>query len=520
MNRRDFLLATPTVALATTATAAVPPQIQTRRDRAYRMRVEAAQRLSSAPMPAHADNGDDARYPNFIGSFTKALPHDARGHGQPAAYQALKRALTTRREAHFDAIPLGGTVPLANPQGALAFCLEGGDPQDFALPAPPALASDATAVEMIELYWRAVTRDVPFAHYEDHADIGAAAADLDRQAAYRGPRRVTPNTLFRGTTAGELQGPFISQFLVQDVPMGAMTLTQRSAAPAVGDDHLTDFAAWLANQNGQPPTTTARLGEPRFLATNRDLAEYVHRDFSIQAYQNAALILLSYGTAALTTHNPYKRRRNQGGFVTFGGPAILDLLSRAGQAALKAAWFQKWGVHRRLRPEAYGARVHQQRTGAATYPLPDTLLNAAVLARVHQRQGSYLLSQVYPEGCPTHPAYPAGHAAIAGACVTVLKACFDAQFVLPNPLVAAADGLRRVPYSGEPLSVGGELHKLAANMAFGRDTAGVHWRSDGAAGLQLGEAVALRLLQDDRLTTTEGFAGFSLTDFAGRTVTG
>jgi hypothetical protein len=40
-------------------------------------------------------------------------------------------------------------------------------------------------------------------------------------------------------------------------------------------------------------------------------------------------------------------------------------------------------------------------------------------------------------------------------------------------------------------TVGGELNKLAANVALGRDTAGVHWRSDGVEGLNLGEGVAV-----------------------------
>jgi hypothetical protein len=35
--------------------------------------------------------------------------------------------------------------------------------------------------------------------------------------------------------------------------------------------------------------------------------------------------------------------------------------------------------------------------------------------------------------------------------------------------------------------VGGELHKLAFNMAFGRDAAGVHYRKDQIEGIVLAE---------------------------------
>jgi hypothetical protein len=63
------------------------------------------------------------------------------------------------------------------------------------------------------------------------------------------------------------------------------------------------------------------------------------------------------------------------------------------------------------------------------------------------------------------------------------------------------------------------LNKLASNVAAGRDFSGVHWRSDGAAGLQLGEAVALRIFADERATLGGGFGGFSLTTFDGTALT-
>jgi len=125
----------------------------------------------------------------------------------------------------------------------------------------------------------------------------------------------------------------------------------------------------------------------------------------------------------------------------------------------------------------------------------------------------------YPEGCPTHPAYPAGHACIVGAGVTVLKAFFNETFVIPKPVVAAPDGLSLLPYKGAPLTIGGELNKLASNIALGRNTAGVHWRSDGIEGLKMGESVAIQILKDYRKTYNEDFCGYSLTKFDGTTIT-
>src|SRR5262249_18632986 len=215
----------------------------------------------------------------------------------------------------------------------------------------------------------------------------------------------------------------------------------------------------------------------------------------------------------------HTRSATQGSFVTFGAPHVLDMVARVANAALKAAWCHKWLVHRRLRPEAFAGRMHNHLIGAARYPLHPEVLNSAVVGAVFRAYGTYLLPMAYSEGAPTHPAYPAGHAAVAGACATVLKAFFNESFVLPQPVVASSDGLALVPYRESELTVGGELNKLASNIALGRDVAGVHWRSDGIEGLKLGEAVTIGLLTELRATYTEDFGGFSLTKFDGTTIT-
>jgi hypothetical protein len=125
----------------------------------------------------------------------------------------------------------------------------------------------------------------------------------------------------------------------------------------------------------------------------------------------------------------------------------------------------------------------------------------------------------YPEGSPTHPAYPAGHATLAGACNTVLKWFFKEDLAIPSPVVASSDGSTLNSYTGPTLTVGGELNKLASNASIPRDTAGVHWRTDGEQGMLLGEAMAIGMLQDLANTNNEQFAGLSLTKFDGTTIT-
>jgi hypothetical protein len=132
----------------------------------------------------------------------------------------------------------------------------------------------------------------------------------------------------------------------------------------------------------------------------------------------------------------------------------------------------------------------------------------------------------FPEGSPTHPAYGAGHATVAGACVTILKCWFKESTKLVDigldPVEPTPDALALIPYTGPDageLTVGGELNKIASNVALGRNTAGVHWRSDGSESLKLGEQVAINLLREARGCYNEVFDGFSLTKFDGSTIT-
>jgi hypothetical protein len=209
----------------------------------------------------------------------------------------------------------------------------------------------------------------------------------------------------------------------------------------------------------------------------------------------------------------------QVGNVTFAAPSQLDLVMRVPNPANRAAWCQKWLVHRRVRPEAFGGRIHNQVTGAAKYPIHSDVLNSAALQAVFSAKGSYLLPQAYPAGSPLHPSYPAAHAVTAGAGITVLKALFNESFVIPNAVMPSDDGLSLVPYTGAPLTVGGELNKLASNIALGRDAAGVHYRSDGIEGIKLGEAIAISILRDTATLFHEVFPGFSFTKYDGTPVT-
>lgn len=173
-------------------------------------------------------------------------------------------------------------------------------------------------------------------------------------------------------------------------------------------------------------------------------------------------------------------------------------------------------LHRRLRPEEFAHRVDRAFNHDADYPVHPDLTRSAVLREA--LGGDFLLPMAYPEGSPAHPSYPAGHAVVAGACATALKAFFREDARYPAPVQPSEDGRTLVPYDGPPLILGEEIDKLAWNIAVGRNFAGVHYRSDAIEGLNLGEAVTIAYLAEARMRLTEDFDGFTFTTFDGKPI--
>jgi membrane-associated phospholipid phosphatase len=505
-----------------------------------RLRFEAALANQNATPPdlQHFTNGDERIYANKIANYSKGLPHHGDGTVVVEAYNSLLAALSFRQPEYFNAIPLGGDRKLTNPQAGLAFDLEGADAHSFVQPPPPAFASREQAAEIAENYWMALLRDVPFAQYSANLAAQTAANDLTLFGAdFKGAKspngQVTPNLLFRGLTPGDKAGPFLSQFFYQSCNFGANKLEQKIQTAVPNLDFMNSFEAgagnWLDVQRGvAPPFGNAFDPVPRYIRSGRDIAQWVHVDVLFQAYFQAFLVLAG-ANAPVDDGNPYAANPTQDGFGTFGAPHIATLLCEVSTRALKAVWFQKWFVHRRMRPEVFAARIDRALYHAANYPVHAEILNSlSTDTRLggFMTAGNALLPQTFPEGSPTHPAYGAGHATVAGACVTILKAWFNEQTKLVDlglaPVQPTDDGLNLIAYSGSDagdLTIGGELNKIASNVALGRNIAGVHWRSDATESLKLGEAVAISILRDQKGTYSETFNGFGLTKFDGSTTT-
>ncbi|MEO7195453.1 MAG: vanadium-dependent haloperoxidase [Pseudonocardiaceae bacterium] len=528
-----------------------------RRITARKVRVDAAEEQFLKPNPVHANNGDEDRYPNKIGSSTKGLAHDPNtGEVIPEAYAKLLAALRGGRSTDFDALASNGALGcgdptkqrrFVNPQSAYAYDLEGIDSHQLTQPPAPAFASAQEAGEMVELYWMSLLRDVPFAEYDNNPVAIAAAEDLSKLSDFRGPKvggKVTTQTLFRDEYPGCTTGPYVSQFLLQPVNFGAQSIDTRILTNTAGIDFNTTFTDWLSVINGcQPPASMAIAAGPRVYAYNgRAVAQYVHTDFLYQAYFVACVNLLGgAGTSYLgDAGNPYGQFIDHTGtglplpigmsgapadigFGTFGGPAIATLVCEPATRALKHQWYQKWLVHRRLRPEEFGGHVEVQNLGRATYPFHPDLFKSTVLGAISAKFGSHLLPVAFPEGSPLHTAYGSGHATVAGACVTMLKWFFDESAIIENPMVPEPGKPENlIPYVApkgeEPLTVGGELNKLASNISQARNIAGVHWRTDASAANRLGEEVAIAMLEELGELFNEPYGGFSVTRFDGTTI--
>jgi hypothetical protein len=528
----------------------VPYSSEGREDQCYdyRVRTAHAEKINVGQQP---DNGDATRFTDFSGSYSKASLHDALGVPNAASWLSLKHALKTGEFEDFENIivgtPGGGPNSKHNgPQGALALDLEGIDSHATVIPPAPSVTSNITAAEAVEHYWGAVLRDVPFEEYPANSLVAQAVADMNRLSFPNGghnfeyPFPVTPGNLFRGQFVpgdGNVQGPYISQFMVQPTSFGAQPLNQQyqTFLGGSGSEFMTSVSDYQQIQNGGASVGQLAFDPTfRYIRNGRDLAAYTHVDVLYQAYLTALLVLGGMG-APPNPGNPYIGSRTEKAFGTLGGPDGAGTLAEMATRALKGAWFHKWIKDLRMRPEEYGALVQANLTKSTPAPqaagaLHKDVLNSAVLPIIQQAYGSFLLPQAFPEGSPTHPCYPTGHGTVGGACITVLKFFFDGgQKIRPlltragrDVVVPSTDGLSLDTYTGadrDNLDINGELNKLAYNISFGHGIhAGIHFRSSSYWSILLGEQIALSVLRDRARSYNEPFT-ISITKFDGTTAT-
>ena len=99
--------------------------------RCFAIRLGTANDEAHIPVPAQTTNGDEQRYPDKCGTYSKSVLQDGIGLVNLNAFQSFKTALTSGTPADFEHIMMGGTRTLNGPQGGLAFGLEGSDAVQF-----------------------------------------------------------------------------------------------------------------------------------------------------------------------------------------------------------------------------------------------------------------------------------------------------------------------------------------------------------------------------------------------------
>lgn len=509
---------------------------------AFALRVGRATADSLVPVPPHTTNGDEQRYSDKSASYSKGLlQNDICVVNQPA-WNSFKKALNSGRMSDFEAIILGGTRTLNNPQGAYCYDMQGLDSVQFgnapslndptgAILVPPfdQISSAAYGTQLIELYWASLLRDVAFTDYASNSTVASACAELTAQSTYRGPRdvngNVTADLLFRGNFPGETIGPYMSQLMITPTALGAQPISQLLNTYVSGVDYMYDPTTFLQVQNGIDTGLRNQVDPtPRYLHDGRGLAAYTHVDALNQAYVVGLLVLMTLG-ARPNPGNPYVGSKTQNGFCTFGAPDFIATMGEVAAHALDRVWYQKWLVHLTHRPEWGGGVAYQILTGNQNKiqaRLNSNVLNSQAMAQSFAQNQSYFLSQAFPEGSPTHPSYPTGHGVVGGACITMLKFFFDETWVFPDPLVPSSDGLSLNNYTGGDagqITVGSELNKLARNVTFGHGVlAGIHWRTDSDSSMLLGEAIAISYLQDRAHEYNEKFS-ITFTKLDGNKVT-
>ena len=364
--------------------------------------------------------------------------------------------------------------------------------------------------------------------------------------------------LVDGTTITNDGAP-VDHINQSEVAYGTQVIDQRVKRLPILKDYMVHWNAWLDVQNGANFTgdTVDSLEKTRaFIHSPRDLAAYVRLDALYQAYLNAGLYMMgrkgASGQSAFSFQQPVSQAMgspgfpDQGigdprtGFASFGGPHLLSLVTEVATRCLKAVRRQKFNYHRRARPERIGglltAMANQPSAFAAkpntaaklqsmlTDPVLTEILGYTHSANEHRISSGngdahldfgfkndakwytdssekYLLPMAFAEGSPMHPSYGAGHATVAGGCVTILKAFFNTvnngnpvAWPLAQAWVSDDGDTLYDDGSAASLTINGELNKLAANISIGRNMAGVHYYSDYYDSLRMGERVATSIL--------------------------
>jgi hypothetical protein len=428
--------------------------------------------------------------------------------------------------------------------------------------------SPEAGAELVELYCMSLMRDVALYLLDDKYPYPNPTAQnyIENIISYMNQPNIknylnapldggniTRKVLFRGNSPGDLIGPYMSQFNYYALGYGQLIISQKYQTYNINGLSIYDnnyfwtgvgvgvpgwngypnhvyandfiktvpkfISLWNGGSAGENPFLNSGFVHEnvlRYLTTIRDSAMYIYRDQVWQPFFTAATMLLNnpivdnsgniigYGVPL----GFYFQPRTATKFINLGPVDLFSLLSLVTKLAMDSTWIWKWR-QLKLRPEEMAYQVHLKKTTGSGLDFDSNLMNSQVLSDVsNNNNGNFILPMVYTVGSPCHPSYPSGHATIAGAMATILKAWFNcdssmnAVTINTNVFFITDQGLVRYTEDGTystpqvKLRVDNELDKMASNCSIFRNFSGIHYRSDAYAGLEIGEAVAITVLED------------------------
>ena len=437
---------------------------------------------------------------------------------------------------------------------------------------PDDILSKNSLFELFEVYLRSYTRDIPFIDYfqskgriETSLNLlnnilkeeeSLPVKDIISPLNLDSNNKLTLQSIFRSPGIDEHLGPLVSQFLLKSYMNGTgIDIEQRYKICETNDIASITQKGWTKIQNGEITGSDKSFSNKNYYIFNgRALGSLVRSDITFEWFNIAALILLQ-NKAELSIKN---FENVSSTWLTCGPPDIFSTISHVAIGALRIAWFTKWKRGMRIRPEVLAQRINLafflQNNSEVSSRLTnfDPIFNMSqsfkdvlnLVKRFNNVTGNlynsdkneedkiktedYLLQLLYPEGSPIHPSWPAGHATISGACVTILKAMFKTHEyseetgytpikwnTLKNSngenlktLIASSDGNSLEDYNEtdkDDITIVGELNKLASNISLGRDWAAVHYRCDSVCGIIAGETFAISYLQSKLLEYSERY---------------
>jgi len=359
--------------------------------------------------------------------------------------------------------------------------LFGESPRRRDLVLPDAVTSTQVAFDLLVVYARSLTRDVPLSQWETHPTTVALAEALNGiylahpdSIAPLMPLTsgggITARDLFRGVFVGEECGFFWNQFQMfpsqgglRNTPQPCVHYPERDARAQVTKQ------GFLDQQEGR--LGFQKLVDPewgvRIIATPRDVIGCMHSDVLETTFDEAVDVLL---------RTPIQRQsifdgKNQGLasgtglFYSEAGDAFArGALKGVVRSSLVAAWVSKYAFFR-IRPEKlayYWNLVLKGELQGAALSAGEEKLKAALLRSGYldehleilnspggreimrmvrenneacnladpddpssSSSEPYMLMPLYPEGSPTHPSFVGGHSVATGAQATVIKMVFN-----------------------------------------------------------------------------------------------